>query len=431
MTARQRTVWWPMSAVGGRSGRRRRKGLGRRPRATTLRRAGGPPSLSAVRKVVTAVAIAAVVAAMVLAAIRRQESAAADVVAMNILYTAPTANDAAASLDQSIEQRLRLVSEAHESIRLIRVDGDGSVSARVIDMTPRVGDNPDSDVIKVPQRVRKATDTKISSIQSEISGQDASSPGRSLFGGLTKAGLDPSVPLVVVSQGLDTEDPVDFRKLGFDMPVDELSKQLKFSGELPDLVGVDVTFQLVATAGRQKQLRPPQMTYRDHLWESLLRIAGATSVRFVASPGGISESDQVAPPIPIPSPPDTPIKPEPDPISPQRSTCLISSSTYFEPDRAVLIDRQATLQALKRCAKQVHPQTTISIEGHTASTGRPNNRAAIALSRDRAQVIADLLANLGAPRRQITSIRGYGNANTPYPDPSDSRNRCVVVTFTT
>jgi outer membrane protein OmpA-like peptidoglycan-associated protein len=72
----------------------------------------------------------------------------------------------------------------------------------------------------------------------------------------------------------------------------------------------------------------------------------------------------------------------------------------------------------------------VSVEGHTSSVAkRPNNPVAIKLSTQRAQVVSGLLVQLGVARNRI-DIKGYGNASRPYPDPSDPRNRCVVVRFT-
>ena len=71
----------------------------------------------------------------------------------------------------------------------------------------------------------------------------------------------------------------------------------------------------------------------------------------------------------------------------------------------------------------------MSVEGHTSSAvKRPNNPVALKLSTQRAQVVAGLLVQLRVARNRI-DIKGYGNANQPYPDPGDPRNRCVIVRF--
>jgi outer membrane protein OmpA-like peptidoglycan-associated protein len=164
------------------------------------------------------------------------------------------------------------------------------------------------------------------------------------------------------------------------------------------------------------------------LWTALLRTSGAPAVRYEYPDSEPSASTLSAPVVPIPPPPSTPVPAKTTKV-PGEKTCTLSAATYFASDQAVLLDRPATLRALTACAAMIASTGRVWVEGHTSSAvGRPNNPVALALSTQRAQVVAGLLVQLGVARNRI-DIKGYGNANQPYPDPSDPRNRCVIVRF--
>lgn len=360
-------------------------------------------------------------------------------VAMTIVYTAPTANSSAYTVDPATTEALTVIGQDHRSVRLVRVDGDGSVSTDVIDLTPRVSPDEDSDVLKVPARADEAIQRSIDGIERRINETAATAPGHALLTGLTTLNLDPSIPLTIVSTGLDTTDPADFRRLAFDVAPTDLVTALESAGELPALPGADVTFVMLRPAGPQAPLRQPHQTYVTRVWQELLTAAGASRVEFVTPDPAPAAARQEADTVPIPAAPGTPVRPEEvatntvsSPTPTRTSTCRLASATFFEPDRATLLDRAATLQALQSCVAQVRAATVVDVEGHTATVnGGPNSPAAVALSLQRAQVVAELLVELGVGQDQITRIHGSGNANPPYPDPEDPRNRCVVVTFTT
>jgi outer membrane protein OmpA-like peptidoglycan-associated protein len=295
-------------------------------------------------------------------------------------------------------------------------------------MTPRVDDKPDGEPLKVRQRADEAIARSIGKIQVALNESSSTYAGQTLFNGLSTIQLDTSKPVFIYSSGLDTKDPVDFRKLAFDVSPKTLADDLRSAGELPSLAHATVTFVIAPSSGPQQALRRPQLDYREAVWKTVLRAAGAATVRFEYPDGLPSRSNKAAPPVRVPTPIGTPVRPVSTQVRGEK-TCTLSAGTYFEADKAVLLDRRATLAALKPCVATIRPTTRVTVEGHTSSVARkPNNPVALALSSQRAEVVAGVLEQVGVARNRLT-VKGYGNAHQPFADPSDPRNRCVVVRF--
>ncbi|MFI7068252.1 OmpA family protein [Kribbella sp. NPDC050124] len=374
--------------------------------------------------------VVAALSASAAVSVARQRHGSAPVLGGTIVYTAPTANQGAIRIDGAARTMVEQAGLAHQSVRLVRIEGNGAVGYNTADMTPRLDGEPDGEPLKVPERAAEEIARSISKLEGQLNEKSSVFAGQALFAGLSKARIDTSRPVFVFSSGLDTTDPVDFRKLAFDVAPAGLIQDLKAAGELPALRGAVITFVVLAESGRQPVLRRPQSVYRETLWGGLLRAAGAPMVRFEYPDATPSESTLAAPVVAVPPPPGTPVPARTTRV-PGEKTCTLSAATYFASDKAVLLDRQATLRALRPCAATIGSTARVSVEGHTSSMSkRPNNPVALRLSTQRAQVVAGLLVQLGVARNRI-EVKGYGNARQPYSDPSDPRNRCVVVRFNT
>lgn len=356
-----------------------------------------------------------------------------------LVYSAGTSTEAAISIPDSVKESLRGVGLKGGAVSLTRVEADGSVTHNLRDLTPRVDDKPDSPVLKVPERALAAVNEKLAELEEEMNSVEASEGNRSLFLGLSKMTFEGDV--YVFSSGLDLNDPVDFRKLAFDVPPEQVVERLVEAGELPDLTGVDITFVIIPTAGVQEQLRRPQRDYVEEVWAALFTAAGASSVEFIDTVGGPTSATTDTPVVPLPGLPGTPIAPEPAPEDPAEQICELDTSTYFKPNKPVLLDEKATKADLRDCVGQIGENTTISLDGWTAyfgpldAQGVPvtNPQFSIDLSRQRAEAIRDLLINeMGVPASSIVHVEGHGSANQPNPqDPGSALNRTVQITITT
>ncbi|GAA2160988.1 outer membrane protein OmpA-like peptidoglycan-associated protein [Humibacillus xanthopallidus] len=343
-----------------------------------------------------------------------------------IVYTAPTANEQAIDLPTSVTDLVTQAADASSGFRLVRVDGDGTISSKVVDATPKL---PDGEVAKVEARKRDATNALLDNLKGDLNGAVATVSGESLLGGLQRlTNLDTTKPVILIGSLLDTTSPFDFRSLGFDTNVPELADKLKQADELPKLDGADIRIVVRGTAGDQPQLRTVQNDYRQAAWSTVLKASGASSVSFSYPDGSTPTATVPAPVVPIPPPPSTPVVPE---STPTGTICTLLGGTYFQPDKPVLLDRVATLKAIEKCVAAMPPGAKVTVTGYTAGAD-PKNSFALTLSQQRADVVRDLLVALGIAKGDITTF-GKGNSNDrPYPKaPDDPRNRCVVITADT
>jgi len=358
----------------------------------------------------------------------------------HLIYSAATANDATIALPDSVKSDLRSVGLLHEQIMLTRVDSTGETQTSVIDLTPRTSDDPNAPALKVQDRATQAIDVKITAIETAMNSSQATSGNRALFVGLTKSTFT-AAPVTIFSSGLDLTAPDDFRQLNWDVAPDQVVRTVKQAGELPDLAEAPVTFVIIAASGTQQQLRQAQKDYRKAVWTALLTSSRASSVAFVDGTGSASRSTTVAPPVPLPQLPGTPVRPIVDTHDPKRTLCSLPSSTYFQMGRAVLADKAKTIKDLQPCVSAaLAAKANLELDGWTSyegplapdgrpSTDLPENRR---LSAARVAAIADLLTtDMQVPKSKITHLEGHGNMAQPNPNPRDPGNRLVIVSYVT
>jgi outer membrane protein OmpA-like peptidoglycan-associated protein len=364
-----------------------------------------------------------------------QASAPAREVAAEVLFTAPTANDSRISLAR-LQGVLHAIAQRHQKILVTRVDADGKTSTTTVDLTPRVDDQPGSEILKVQERAEDAIEAILNRLENEMNVQASPPGGRSLFLGLLRAEFLKGVPVYVISSGLDLDDPVDFRKLGFDVPPAQLVEKLTAARQLPNLEGAEVEFILTPSTGQQEQLRQKEKTYVKAVWKALLEAGHASSVDFVEDTGGDSTSTVNAAPVALPPLPGTPIRPVQNSQEPEEWTCEMSAATYFVPNEAVLLDKARTASDMKDCIARVGVNSRVSLDGWTAylgeldTAGRPKNNPQlnIDLSKERCQAVADLLVENGVDHGLITRMTGHGSQDQPYPQvPSSEKNRVVII----
>jgi hypothetical protein len=425
-----------------RSASSRRRQLHRKSRNTTIRHrrrptARGRTSRASRRTLVFSGLIVAVLAcAGFLTGSLTRGSGTAEA-ALRIVYTAATSNDAAVSIPPETKVDLQNLGLAERQIALTRVDSSGEVSDAIIDLTPRTGDSPNDEVLKVRERAIPVIDAKIAEIEATINSSPASSGDRALYAGLTKINFT-SVPTIIISSGLDLASPDNFRDLNWSVTPEDVVDNVKRAGAQAALHG-PVTFVVVQPTGVQAQLGQAQKDYRNAVWNGLLTSAGASSVKFLDSTGTLATSTVPAPAVPVPDLPATPIKPTKSSTDPRTVSCTLPSG-YFIVNTPTLIDREKTKNDLGPCIQAAKAaNATFSLDGWTSYDGPLNDqgRPAIddpdrrALSNNRVNAVADLLiTQLGVPPSAITGRTGHGNMDQPDPDPASEKNRVVVITYT-
>jgi hypothetical protein len=427
----------------GRAPQRRARTTSRRPEPRRVR--GGRPvrrgqtgsRFSTPTMIAATAAVLAILAGVGYAAgIFKGVNDVVDVV-RHIVYTAPTGNASGLSLPSSVKADLQKIGLAHEKVAITRIEGDGSSSTTIVDLTARTGDSPSDPPITVDTRALPKINDKIAGIETSLN-TPATNGSQSLYTGLTRTDFT-SVPTIIISTGLDLAAPVDFRSLAWSVPAAEIVDRVKKAGIQPALHG-PVTFVTVPTAGSQPQLGQAEKDYRNNTWRDLLLAAGATSVSFIDPDSTTTAvAGPAAAPVATLGMPGTPIKPVTPPHDPKTVTCTIPGS-YFVVNTPTLLNPDQTVKDLNDCVtKALTAGATFTLDGWTSYEGpltsdgkpavdSPSNRT---LSQQRVDAITTLLTTkFGVKEQAITAKVSHGNTDQPYPsDPRSEKNRTVRITY--
>lgn len=336
-----------------------------------------------------------------------QTSAAPVQVKGTVVSTAVSSNEMQVSVPDPVAAAWTALGQKGSGLEWVSVAGDGTAKDSDIDL---------------------ATDPSAgaASVADKINADAAQADGRSVLAGLDAVDSPAKTPVWVFSSLLDTKEPVDFRELAFDESPTAVVKATKKAGDLPDLTGREVTFVVTPVAGDQAKLSKLQIGYQRAVWEGLAKAAGAKKVTFYDGTGTTPATGTISP-IPIPDP-------NADFASADQGktrTCTLPSPALFVADQPTLIDKKATLKALKKCVGDIGSGTKITVEGHTAGSSGTSNDFAKQLSTQRATEVAALLKELDVPAKNIVEVVGYGSSKPIAEPDTNPENRAVVVTFST
>jgi len=246
---------------------------------------------------------------------------------------------------------------------------------------------------------------------------------RSVLAALNDLDSPAGSPVWVFSPLLDTRAPLDFNELAFDEPPGDVVKEVKKAKALPDLKGREVSFVINPVAGEQVKLSDLQAGYLHAVWEGLAKAAGAKRVEFFDGTG-TTAGQGVGPVVQVP---------QPDDVSTDATTtevvCTLPTPALFVINTPNLIDRDKTLQGLKKCLAKAPENYRVVVEGRTSGDPSDNGKATVELSKQRATVVAVLLKELKVPAKAIYKVVGYGRSKPLVQPPTDARNRAVVVRF--
>ena len=223
--------------------------------------------------------------------------------------------------------------------------------------------------------------------------------------------------LVVVDSGLSTVAPLDFTGPGLlDADPAELAAALQAAGQLPDLTGVDVVFQgLGDTADPQPALGRAQRANLVAIWTAIVQAAGADGAQVEEAPLGGAAADGL-PPVSV-VPPGSSVQ------CTAGTVVLTGGDVAFAADSAAFADRAAAAATLEPIAAQMADGgLTATVTGTTARVGDLAGQRALSLQR--AQAVADLLADLGVPAGALAVV-GLGSEFPGYVPDSDAAGALV------
>jgi outer membrane protein OmpA-like peptidoglycan-associated protein len=251
--------------------------------------------------------------------------------------------------------------------------------------------------------------------------------GRDLIGLLTAISQDrngATTDVWLTTFGLPTVAPADSRIL---MAADPAQAAESIRHFLPDLRGVRVHLILNPAAGVQPPLNTVTDAWRRAFLIDLLRDAGAS----VVSVTEVHENEQSAPGAPPAPPvrnlPEATPRPAGKPAPGKVFRVNLDSAAFFLPNStAFATGRRQVLASLVPVisAWKTGGYSHVAVVGHCARFGP--ERGAVALSRRRAGVIADLLRAAGISSVTAT---GVGYSEPLPPNPYSASNRVVIVTI--
>ncbi len=278
----------------------------------------------------------------------------------------------------------------------VTVDGRPSVAGR-LDLTA-TGDN---DLVRTgaESALHEEAERLLTTLRAE-------EPEADLLGALDLAGrsLDGRPgprTIVVLDSLLQTAGALRFQDQGgalLSADPAAVAAELAARGGLPVLTGIDVVLVGAGdTVAPQDPLPPPRRAALIALWTAVLRRAGAT-VRVVAAPVATRAAQGVPPVTPVPVA-------DPEPVDGPVS--LPDAAVGFVADQAVLRDPGQAAAALAPFAQRLLKGGLRAVlTGTTSSAGDPAGR--LALSVDRATVVAGLLRQAGVPAERV-EVHGLGS----------------------
>jgi outer membrane protein OmpA-like peptidoglycan-associated protein len=315
-----------------------------------------------------------------------------------VIAATATANEPAPALPLDIVQELRSAggSSAGATAYIL---APGTSQPDTISLTPR---SADGQVDNGPTRTA-ALDTKIAAVERALANE--ANPGQlDVLAALATAARTASRPatLILVSSGLSTSGGFDLRQVGWDANPSSLATQLKASGHLPDLAGIQVVFVgLGDTAGRQPALPLPQQATLAAYWTAICRAAGAAACTIdnTARPQLASHVKSTAPVVPVPV-----VAMAAGPASATITT--LPAALLFRFNSTVLIPyADMVLQPIVQQARSHH--LLVSITGYASPDGG-SSAYNLTLSAQRAAAVRAQLIALGLSAGQITQAIGAG-----------------------
>lgn len=352
-----------------------------------------------------------------------------------VIAVTATANEPAPSLSDSATKLLRTAMDSDDaSGTLITVaDGqpvtvDGSIDLRLL----RKG----SDQIENNADLRdKAADEITAMLQGKMLAIDPAQGNLDMLGLLTGVGRRPGpATVLVVSSGVQGNNPVSLGVLGFDFDPDAVVDDLQARHLMPTLSGKTVVFTGMGdVAGAQPALTTPARTAVENLWLAVCRRADAVSCEVDRTPTAPTPPTATTPVPVVPVPDLSTLVINPPADAPLTEPQALPSDLLFQPNSADL--QPGADQALKPLADRILAAASdVHLVGHVWKvTDNDDRTRATELSTERAQAVHDLLVALGVPAERIVEVRGAGfDEPIALPGPSDPQqvaaaNRVVEV----
>ncbi|MGV9676436.1 OmpA family protein [Nocardia sp. NPDC003482] len=347
--------------------------------------------------------------------------------AITIVATSTSAEPRVALPDSLVSKLIDMAKQSkHPGDAAVHVVSSATGTITTTDLTPV---RPNGQVQHATADADRQIAASVRELGDSVADARADQPGLDLLGLLDRASQLPG-DIEVISSGISTAAPVDWRVIGWNAKPDSVIDSIARQGRLFSLTGRHVTFHgLGIAAGSQPGLPPFARSLVEQLWVGICQRAGAASC--TVAHDAMSAAAPVAT-LPVP------VVPVPDAIT--EGGCpvwasLTDQALHFAPDSAALPpNADDALRPIVASAVQCNVQS-IDITGHIADTG--SGRDDGDLSGQRAHAVANRLVALGLSARQLGRVTGKGASEPVLPNFTDGRfdeakaqqNRRVELTF--
>jgi OOP family OmpA-OmpF porin len=338
-----------------------------------------------------------------------------------------TANEPATQLPASATAMLKATGQSNGSVTIVIPSGTPQVRG-----TTLLGSTAQDAVV-----CRSDQANKLQQVTSYVNGLTASTPQVDFLDSLQQAastlGSHP-MGVLVAGSGLQTVDPLNFSVDGLlTANPAQVAADLKQKGELPtDLKGVTVYWSgLGDVAGTQQPLTIAARSNLQSIWSAIVSAAGGTlSVLPEPASGSAAPNLPAVSAVPVPAEATSTDWSHPIVVRDSDLDFAYNTATFTDPAAA-----QKVLAALVPGIEQNNQ--VITVTGTASKDGATSNTADLALSKQRADAVAQQLESLGVPASLLTTA-GVGHqwcgfisetdATGQYSSALAAQNRTVILT---
>ncbi|MEV0707387.1 OmpA family protein [Nocardia aurea] len=324
-------------------------------------------------------------------------SATTSASAIILVATATSAEPSPIPSDSVVDELANMAKRSkRKGGATVRIITSASGETSTIDLTPL---RPNGQVQHAVADADRQISAAIQKLREGLTETTSIAPGLSVLALLDRAAQIPDADIHVLSSGISTEAPMDFRVIGWNTNPASIIDSIVRQGQLPRLMGRHVTFHgLGVAAGSQPNLPPFARAVIERVWIGICERAEAASC--IVS----HDAPPAAPPV---STMPVPVVPVPEAITEDGCPVWLNLSDavlHFAGGSAVLpASADDALRPIVGATTRCNIQS-IDITGHIADTGDGDDHDKLASRR--AQAVADRLVALGLSRYLLGVVAG-------------------------
>ena len=295
-----------------------------------------------------------------------------------------------------------------EKVSIVRIDGSPVVTAR-LQSDPSRPDTAAQRAMVVSRFLQQAREA--------VAAARANSPEAAPLAALSLAAREvgPGGAVVIVDSGLQTVDPIDFRRGFLTASPVEVSQWLKDNQLLPNLKGRTVLMAgLGDTSSPQPALDDALRGGLVAIWQQIAKDAGASCVSTVTAPAPGAPLEGL-PPVSVVSLPPTPSLR----LSCRPSSFTTASTIGFDGDSTKFRDPEAATGTLRKLAEDISVgNLRVTVTG--TAGGHGSREVQLSLSMARARAVRAELLRYGVPGNLVT-VKAVGSDFPGFVDDVDAR----------